>query len=70
MDPLTGIRRLSSYYKRFKLIEDLIKNRMSITNGMTTKLLEITGKKTMMVREQKNEMKKKMKWKWKINECR
>ena len=31
---------------------------MSITNGMTTKLLEITSKKTMMVREEKNEMKK------------
>ena len=42
VDLLTGLSKLSSYYKRFKLFGDGIKNEMSTTKE-TTKIYEIAN---------------------------
>ena len=43
VDPLTGIRVLSSYYKGLELFGNYIKNEMLITHKMTTTLWKITS---------------------------
>ena len=45
VDPLTRIKILFGYCKGLKLSGDWIKDKMSITREMTTKLQEITDKK-------------------------
>ena len=60
VDFLTGIGKLSSYHKRFKLSGDWIKNKMSTTRDMTTKNLGDHQKK-------KEKKKKKAKMKMKMN---